>query len=447
MNIAAKNIFSLVLISFAFFVSNVEDSFSQEKSKEGYATYRYPIVLKGQLPIRGQRIKSIRAYAFRNKTWEAIPIQIEEMNPDGDYVLEGGLPFTKNTDDGYLDTNDEVVLSGRDLGEAFSERDVSEFKKKEISKLWGINFTTDKKKFGSVLIVSMKKSDSQEGKVIRPPVVEFDEKEGFISSKLYQYQFKRENPVLLGEVKLKTATPEGFTVLEKSAFTMIFNLPWWMPDFSLKDSDFESSIESWQVGPIRTIVAVGVKFKSFLSIFDLHMFSELVFYENMFQIPTVIEFAYDPSKYLQAGSGLVYSITFPRGKDWPLDTNLSDLPEYAPMETLEKVKSAANIPIFYATGRRPEGSFLVKVRVDERARSLVPPPFLIRKHMFGKEPWVSARSWLKDFRGDLGLFLDISNVKKGTYDFGLDLFLSSKADENFQDYGLISPEWFHLSLE
>ena len=440
-----KKIISLFIIFEPSFLSQI--ILAQETLTATDGQYRYPIILKGRLPIIGQKITSLRAYSFKNKTWHPIPMQIEEINSIGDYVLEGGLPFTKDTDDGFFDANDEVVLKGNDLGDSFSETDVLEFKKNEVSRMWGINFSHEKTRFGSVLIVSWNKAATNQDTPSFSPVVTFDEKEGFINSPLYHYQFRHKNPVLLGEVVLRTKTDEHFIVFEKSAFKMIFNLPWWMPNFSLKDSDFESSIESWQVGPIRTIVAVGVKFKSFLSIFNFHMFSELVFYENMFQIPTVIEFSYDPSQYLQAGSGLAYSITLPLGKDWMLDTNLMDLPELAPQETLEKIKTAADTPFFYATGRRAEGSFLVKVRVDERARNLVPPPFLIRKSMFGKEPWVSARHWFKDFSGDLGLFLDISNVKKGTYDFGLDLFLSSKADEHFQDYNLIKPEWFYLPLK
>ncbi len=406
--------------------------------------YPYPIILKGRLPIVREKVTRIRAFSFIDKAWKQIPLQIDEVNEIGDYVLEGGLPFTKDTDDGIFDLNDELVIRGQDLGDPFTQADIPSAWKAKFTKLWKVLFFNGTISYGEVLIVSTPTGHRFWNDASFKSLVAFNRTAEEVVTPLYRYEFKHSNPVLLGEVCLKPKMDKEFLILSKSSFQMIFNLPWWMPNFSLEDQDFKSSIESWQVGPIRTIIAVGVKFKAFLSLFNLHMFSELVFYENMFQIPTVIEFAYDPSKYLKPGSGLAYSITFPPGKEWSIDTNLKDLPETPPEQILEKMETAAQIPIFYAVGRRPEGSFQVKVRVDERARSVVPPPFLIRKFMFGKEPWTLTRNWLQAFSGDLGLFLDIANVRKGTYNFGLDLLLSLKPDESFQDYGLVQIEWNHI---
>jgi hypothetical protein len=116
----------------------------------------------------------------------------------------------------------------------------------------------------------------------------------------------------------------------ESNFRMPLVLPWWAPDVTLKDAHFMSEIESWRTGPVRTIIAVGVKFRSFLSVLNLHLFSELVFWKNRFDIPTVIEFVFDPSSYLQRGSGLFYSLKLPL--DWNLSTNLAKLTPSAPME-------------------------------------------------------------------------------------------------------------------
>ncbi len=46
-----------------------------------------------------------------------------------------------------------------------------------------------------------------------------------------------------------------------------------LPDFD--SDDFTSIIESWRVGPVRSIVAVGVKLNGFLSLFDIKGLSQI----------------------------------------------------------------------------------------------------------------------------------------------------------------------------
>ena len=254
-----------------------------------------------------------------------------------------------------------------------------------------------------------------------------------------------DHPALLGEVALRK---DGtlFPIFAKSEFLMPLETTWFLPDLLFRSDDFSSTIESWQSGPIRTVVAVGVKYTSFLGVVRLHLFSELVFYRNRFQIPTVIEFMFDPRSLLTPGSGLAYSLTFPEGRAWEIESNLERLPAEDPDLLAKQRGSAAQTEVFYATGSRPEGSFFVQVVVDEEARQQVPPPYLIGRREFTGESWQNHWSWLSQIPGDLGLYLDISMVKKGTYDFGLDLVLSPKAKKSFTDYGFVDVYWSRVPI-
>lgn len=400
--------------------------------------FDYPIVVTNLKLAGSHKVKSFTALAHRgNGQWNAVPVQVEEKNAKGDYVLDGGLPFTKGTDDGWIDDNDEIVFDGKDLGEDFTEADVKNDVREGTSAIWKIGFCRGGKRLGFVLLRSMWRT---------PPAwaggnaVSFDEKAGEVRSSLYRYRFNKPNPVLLGEVALRNKGVEA-PVIRDSTFEMPLRTPFFMPDMTFKAKDFTSSIESWQVGPIRTIVAVGVKYTAFLSLFKLHLFSELVFYRNRFVIPTVIEFIFDPTKFLSPGSGVAYSLRFPPNRTWEIESNLTPLPAKDPDEVVEKGPTAEGTEVFSARGHSKDGAFLVLVKVDEKARKNVPPPFIMRAADFESKDHQKHWPFIKGMSGDLGVFLDFSRIKQGTYNFGLDLLLSPKADESFADYGSVESEW------
>lgn len=402
------------------------------------AAYPYPIVLKGPAALAGQTINTLAAYARQSDgKFRRIALQIDEVNKRGDYVLAGGIPYTARTDDGILDDNDELVVLGEQLGGDFSGEDVPKERRDAARNLWKVTFERAGRTVGYALIAAEKFVVSDQG----TPQVRYDQNAHVVKTAAYTYEFHKRNPVLLGAVTLADGSP----LIQSSKFLMPLRTPFFMPDLTFLDTDFHSQIECWQSGPIRSIVAVGVKYTSFLSLVNLHLFSELVFYREKFEIPTKIEFIFDPSTLLKPGSGLFYSLAFPPGRAWEIDSNLSPLPAKPADEVVEDGPKAAATEVFQARGhQQKEGSFLVSVRVDERARADVPPPFLVKKADFKDPARIVHWPWLERAPGDLGVFLDISQVRKGIYDFGLDLLLSPKADETFAEYGKVIASWQQL---
>lgn len=403
--------------------------------------YDYPIVLKNQTALAGQRVEKLAAFARdTDGTWKQVPLQVDEVNAEGDYVLAHGLPFTKATDDGWLDANDELALRGEDLGRDFKPTDVPQWVKDKARASWKASFCRDGRVAGHLLVVGTHKSEA----TTEPLDVKFDDKAQTVDTALYSYKFDRVRPALLGEVAMKK--PSGpVPIIASSKFLMPLRTPFFMPDMTFVDQDFSSEVECWQTGPVRSIVAVGVKYSAFLSVLKLHLFSELVFYRRKFEIPTKIEFIFDPTTFLRPGSGLFYALVFPKGKAWAIDSNLVPLPAKSAADVVDKGPKASMTEEFYARGSQESfGSFLVKVRVDAKARAEVPPPFIIRAKDFDDAALAQHWDWLAQSRGDLGVYLDISQVPQGLYDFGLDLLLSPKAHDTFTDYGPIAAEWLRL---
>lgn len=401
--------------------------------------YPYPVVLKGPAEILGFNVTNFKAYNKRGKVWSRIPLQIDEVNERGDYVLEHGLPFTKDSDDNFFDGNDELVFWGGDLGDGFRNEEIPRSLIVNVLNFWRLDFCVDSKRFGSVLLIATQFEPEQDPATH----TQFDPKAGVISTSEYQYIFNKSDPVLLGEVFLKQGG-QKHRIIESSRFLMPLEMPWFLPDMEFEHTDFESSIECWRTGPIRSIVAVGVKYKSFLSIIKLHLFSELVFYRNKFEIPTVIEFVFSPKGILNPGSGVAYSLTFPQGGDWQLKSNLAPLPQVGPETVIERGDTAAATEVFSVKGYRDVGSFMVNVRVEERARQSVPPPYLLKAEDYANKALIEHWPWLGKIPGNLGIYIDFSQVEKGKYDFGLDLVLSPKANDTFTNYGFVDAEWLPL---
>jgi hypothetical protein len=422
-------------------------------------------VLKGRgaSGLIGLPVTSFAAWTREKGAWRRVRIQIDEVNHRGDYVLEGGLPFTRDSDDGWFDDNDEVVVDGGDLGEDFEERSAPTGVPDAARLAWKVTLCRGNDVLGHLWVASLLAGVAVKDPLpTAPPAVRFDQAaEGaVVETSRYRYRFAKEHPALLGDVELKRADGTAAPALRDARFLMPLVTPFWMPDVTLGDHDFTSTIESWQVGPLRTIVAVGVKYQAFLSLFKLHLFSELVFYRNRFVVPTEIEFVFDPSKYLSPGSGIAYGLRFPEGRPWLLSTNLAELPSAVPnppasqggIDAGSGAESRAledDVPFVVRGSRAGDGAFRVEVRVDPRARAAVPPPFLIDAEAFKNREKRAAWPWLAglgEATGDLGIYLDFAGIKPGSYDFGLDLLVSELADQDFADYGPVDATWRSLPL-
>jgi hypothetical protein len=380
------------------------------------AAFQRPIVFHGESDALTRNVKSFSAWSYKAKAWHQIPLQVDERNDKNEYVLEGGLPFTKDTDDGMLDTNDELVVRGADLGDDFALSDVSQGIAPRLAAKWKLKFCSGTERFGYVLIVSSIDVPKRNAASV---AVRFARDK--IETSRYVYRFHKTHPALLGALDIRYGA-DFVKLFASSQFSVPFRLPFWLPDFTLSEKSFTSEIESWQEGPIRTIVAVGVKLKKFLSMFDFHMFSELVFYENSFQIPTSLEFPFDPDAWLKPGSGLGYFIKLAEPEKWAISSNVETLP-LAPGPAPKGVSKE-----YWALAEGNYGAIAMKIDISSGDNEYFPHPYFFRGEVVHAEPWYKEWPWLKEMVGDFGVFVDISSVRRGAYNFSLDLILDSKAD-------------------
>lgn len=401
--------------------------------------FRFPVVLKGPGWVIGSAIDRIESWSLKGSKWSKVPLQIDEVNDEENYVLEGGLPFTSNTDDGFFDRNDELSVKAGSLGETFDPKKIPKEIRSAFAKFAKVDFCGERDGYlGSLLIGELKSAGER-------PIVKslFDPATSAVETSKYRYVFRADQPMLIGDVMIKSKDGPK-KVFAGSSFVMPLIPKFFMlPSLYFGEKDFTSEIESWRSGPVRSIVAVGAKMRRFFGMLNLHLFSELVFYEDYFQIPTKIEFIFDPSTFLDRGSGLSYILKYPEGAEWSLDSNLDGLPSSGPMKgPLQKTAyDQSPTGVFSVKGHSPLGSFLANVRVDSKALKLAPPPYLAKSPDFSDKDRRTSWPWLKRADGSLAVFIDISGVKRGLYDFALDVALSNQADDGFTDFQTVSASW------
>jgi hypothetical protein len=402
------------------------------------ARTRFPVVMKGPPQLAGTSVTALQAWSFRDGKWTRVPIQVDEVNIEGNYVLEEGLPYTKFTDDGLLDALDEISVKGAELGE---EPPASGKLKTPPGFIQGVPVRvcdSDGRWYGSLVIGTFSAGAPAGG---WSPL--FDRTKMEVATRSYRYQFRKDQPMLMGRVFLKDHG-DDVSLFESNSFVMPIVPRWgFLPTLYFGEEDFTSEIECWRSGPVRSIVAVGSRLRKFFSIVNLHLFSELVFYDDYFQIPTKIEFIFDPSKFLGKGTGLGYVLGFPKDISWDLRSNLAPLPPRGvedPSLNTRAIDSSEN-GRFAVTGYSRLGSFKAHVRVDPKALSQTPPPYLLEKDAFNNESIRKHWAWVRKVNGQLGVFIEISGVKQGLYDFALDVAMSNQAHDDFADFRTMTAYW------
>jgi len=76
------------------------------------------VVIKGERleAMQGEPAEGLRLFSFQNGTFQAIPFQVDERDPAGEFVFPSGPMASEDVDRGRLDYNDELVFLVQDVG-------------------------------------------------------------------------------------------------------------------------------------------------------------------------------------------------------------------------------------------------------------------------------------------------------------------------------------------
>ena len=211
-----------------------------------------PVIIPGAVlgaPALGRSIDSLRLYARARSggLLVPIPLQVDERDPDGAFVLSGGQAAGRDVDGGRLDDNDELVFLARDAGLRSSERPPDADSMTEIR-------VTDPQtgRRGWVYLAAF----PPQSRPVPSPVryMEFDPARDWITTRAYHLRFT--DPSRPFTVTW-TSTPEpggepGTDFLDTVKVRLSGKL-FGFNKVTKTDMDFESTDRGYIAGPIRIV--------------------------------------------------------------------------------------------------------------------------------------------------------------------------------------------------
>jgi hypothetical protein len=434
----------LALLSCTCFALSADAKRSQGCRPAKVDPVNRPIVLSELPHIRGLSLHSIGVWKFGASGVSPVEFQIDEKNSRDEFVLPKGKPFTKHTGNGRIDPQDELVIRSQDLSPVQSS---SKFllawqQSKRGGKVWQLSVCIPGQGISGLLFVSSGAVSSKIASTEKKAGVSFDLTANTISTPVYKYEFNKHRPLLLGKVSLRLQKSYE-PIIASSEMRIPIRSSWYLPNTTLSADSFDSEIESWKQGPIRTIVAVGVKYERFFSLVKMHMFSEWIFYDSYFQVPQTVVLPLDFKKYLRPGSGIAYSMRLLEPDLWQWSSNIPRAKHLSPRKMVASAKNTRLPQKFYAKAVHLKKGWVINAQLRLKPGRVEgnPPPFLLVGDDFGSKALKKHWPWIRKIPGDFGVFQDFSQIEKGSYDFGLDLSLGNDAKKNLADLRTAQTTW------
>jgi hypothetical protein len=117
---------------------------------------------EGGSGVAGCPAGTYRSMEVSRRTVGQNSLQIDEVNINGDYVLDQGAPWTAKTGDQVYGTRDELAIDGDSLGDDFGEDAVPLKIADSIAAGWKVKFCSAHRLLGAIcsqrLLVNRRKS-------------------------------------------------------------------------------------------------------------------------------------------------------------------------------------------------------------------------------------------------------------------------------------------------
>ena len=319
----SKKIHTRVLLLLCWFMGCIvtQPGFSQK-------LHTAPIVITGKQIIGVTRFPIAAYRLFRtlpNGKAESIPFQIDEINEDGDYVLDQGTDVTAKTGNGIFDLQDELALMGDDVGPVQEPSDWPMGRPQVLYELRVAHPTANPMgpQMGAVYIgIYFAKA---------PPLNErkyvvFDREQAEVRTSRYQYQFDQRNWLVAKKVAVARpdSTPPVYdSILDSTTFYMKGDLKYFVT-VEANHRSIESQLEAWRTGAVRSIVRVSFFYRLLSLKLELGMYTEISFFTNAVYLPAIMYNPIDGHKSLNPGSGMYYGLSLKENPiDYTIDTNMA----------------------------------------------------------------------------------------------------------------------------
>ncbi|MEY4631199.1 MAG: hypothetical protein RIQ81_1319 [Pseudomonadota bacterium] len=412
-----------------------------------------PVVIFGS-QIRaatGRPLTTYRLYkSGSNGRAEPIPFQIDELNLDGDYVLDQGSAVTANSGNGLFDLQDELALMGDDIGPAAAPTD------------WGVNppnevFEIQFDYRGMPMPPAAWAPDRNKGAVYlavfhrNPPApasktyVVFDRGTAEVKTSRYRYGFDQKNWLVSRKVEMRNpspqAKPEFLPILDSTTFFMRADLKYFLT-FEANHNSVSSELEAYKIGPVRSIIRITYYYTLLRLNFELGMYTEISFFSNAIFLPAILYNPIDGPKALNSGSGFYYGLALKDNpRDYKIETNMQP---WQPSGFLNFLKSPFERmqPMYWLSATGTDRMLYMEMTPSAQMNKLGAAPTFYREDRSGEEikprnndrPNPLGRSPV-----NLGLNFDLTKFSEGDHLVGFKMYVDNLRDERrLESYKLMN---------
>ncbi|RJP82053.1 MAG: hypothetical protein C4522_04905 [Desulfobacteraceae bacterium] len=241
-----------------------------------------PVVVSGDLlsDFHGFDIIDFRLYAYSDNQFHIIPFQIDERDPEGEFVFTGGDAAGMDIDGGQFDYNDEIVFMIKDAGGEAPQNQwppagslgaeiVIIDPKDAVQKAW------------VYLIFSPGTSSPLSGK----DYITYIPKQEKVTSAYYGMRYMKGAPFYMDLSYPPSAGGSGEDFFDRIKVRLSVNAFFDLLHIQKTEEDFRSVVVGWKDGPVRAMRKVENYFRILFNLSSPSIFSVNEYYERMTYTP------------------------------------------------------------------------------------------------------------------------------------------------------------------
>ena len=403
-----------------------------------------PVVIFGSQvrQATGRPLSSYRVYRNDGSGRAiAIPFQIDEINSDGDYVLDQGTPVTAASGNALFDMQDELAIMGDDIGPA--ERPL-QWDGPAPAELFEIRFDyrglpmppapwAPDKKAGAVYLAIYPH--------IAPPpsprrYVIFDRQSAEVKTSRYRYAFDQKNWLVSRRVEMKALDPKPnqdpfLPILDSTTFFMRADLKYFLT-VEANHNSVTSELEAFKIGPVRSIVRITYFYTLLKLNFQLGMYTEISFFSNAIFLPAILYNPIDGPRALNPGSGFYYGLALKDNpREYKIETNMKPWQESG-LLTFLKSSFERMLPLYWLSAVGKDRMLYMELTPSQQMAKLGAAPTFYREDKSAdeiKSRGNTAPRPLGKSPVNLGMHFDLTKFSEGDHLLSFRMYVENQLDE------------------
>jgi hypothetical protein len=312
--------------------------------------------------VEGAAVSDLRLMAFKQGKPAAIPFQVDEKTPDGNYVMTHP-DGSRDHDDGKLDDNDELVFLAKDAGDR-GDLSASGLGPKAWSEITLTDPVTGAR--GWAYLMAFDKNPPALSPISYMSYKELADHDEIVTP-YYTLRFPKNNVFMSDIIISKAAGGNGKDILDKIKMRSGVSMLGGTFTVNRTEEDFTHKLLGVLTGPVRVIRQTETRLSIVLSLKSPAAIVNGSFYPACFQFPSMLS--------LPFRMDMIASDAYMR-QGWDLNRNAIGLKFYSNLNPAPVVMDGKMSPgeqslaadrdtLHWALGTGPQGTFMFEGEWDK----------------------------------------------------------------------------------